>query len=252
MLPAGIVAHSRPRNAQSVSVAVVVTPRANAAGLDSAITKCERSRRNNPPKPTRISGRTFNTVVTTCTWPALRTLRRFTTVSSQTVAMASSAADCRVPDERRHKRIEITDERNRQRRVRGPGRNPVAPRDQKTREIAKGRPRVGVRTTCGRIGCGEPREHERQQQGAASRDDPSDEADAAVGRKRRRQQEDARADHVAHDERDRRPEPERGRILVHTHSRNYVRISPWSRSFERNGAWSNTSVRRERFHRHTR
>src|SRR4030095_16799722 len=93
MLPAGIVAHSRPRNAQSVSVAVVVTPRANPAGLDSAIAKCARSSRNNHPTPTRISGRTFSTVVATCTWPALRTLLRLMPVNTHTVAMASVAAD---------------------------------------------------------------------------------------------------------------------------------------------------------------
>src|SRR6266480_8096807 len=93
MLDAGIVAHSRPRNAHRVSVAVVVTPLAKADGLDSVIAKWDGLKKNSPPIPTRISGRILSTVVATWTWPAERTPRRLTAVRSQSAPMASAAAD---------------------------------------------------------------------------------------------------------------------------------------------------------------
>ena len=52
----------------------------------------------------------------------------------------------RVADDRWDERIEVSDEGDRQRRVRGPDRNPVAPRDEETREVSVGLARVGVRT----------------------------------------------------------------------------------------------------------
>ncbi len=93
MLSAGIVAHSRPRNAHNVRVAVAETVRTNAPELLAAIAKCDVSTMNRPPIPITTSGMIFRTVVTSCTRPAARTPRTFSPVSSQRKPIASAAAD---------------------------------------------------------------------------------------------------------------------------------------------------------------
>ena len=105
-------------------------------------------------------------------------------------------------------RIEIPDERDGERRLGRPDRDPVSPRDEKAGEIAERLARVRVGTAGRRIDAGETGEDQREQHRTGRRDAPADESEAAVRRERRRQQEDARPDHVAHDERDSGPEPE--------------------------------------------
>jgi hypothetical protein len=96
ILPAGIVAHSRPRNAQSVSVAVAVMLAATLPAVVSVTVKWDGSNSASPPMPTTASGRTFRTVVTSCTRPAAPTPQTLTPVSSQTVAIAAPAASAGV------------------------------------------------------------------------------------------------------------------------------------------------------------
>jgi len=91
-LPAGIVAVSSPRNAQSVSVTTATTSRPRADVLVSVTTKCAGANAARPAKPMSKSGSTFRMVVVTCTCPAARTPRLFTYVRSQTVATAIKPA----------------------------------------------------------------------------------------------------------------------------------------------------------------
>ena len=96
---------------------------------------------------------------------------------------------------------EVADERDGDRRVAGPDRDPVAPRGLEADEVAERPLGVGVRPTGARQRAPEVGEHERQQHRAGARDEPAEQGDrASRAGERGGQQEDARADHVADDE----------------------------------------------------
>ena len=96
MLPAGIVADSRPRNAQSVSAATAGTLVDSARSPVSATVKCEASKAIIPATPTSASGSSFRSVVTTWTHPAARTPTTLTPTSTHTAAIAAAAARTRA------------------------------------------------------------------------------------------------------------------------------------------------------------
>ena len=132
------------------------------------------SRTNSPATPTTASGRIFRTVVTTCTRPAVRTPRTLTAVSSHSVADGERRRRDGVPDDRGEERIEVADERHRERGVRAPHRNPVAPGDEEPGEVAERLARVGVRTAGRGVQPRQPREDQREQDRAGRRDEPAD------------------------------------------------------------------------------
>ena len=93
MAPAGIVAHSMPRKAQSVSVAVAVTPPAAARMPPAGKGKCDGCSTTIPAIPMTMSGRILRAVVTNCTRAAACRPQMFTAVSSHTIVRAMIAAD---------------------------------------------------------------------------------------------------------------------------------------------------------------
>ena len=103
---------------------------------------------------------------------------------------------------------DVAGERHRHPGVAGPERDPVAPGDDEAGELAEPRLGVGI----GPAGLGhdprQPPEDHRQHQRADRGHRPADERDRPEGGERGRQQEDARADHVADDERGAGDEPE--------------------------------------------
>jgi len=92
-----------------------------------------------------------------------------------------------------------------------PGRDPIAPHHEEGRRLAERGPDIVVRPCRLRKRFGEDREHAGQAERSSNRHDPGDDRIDAVGRKVRGQEEDARPDHVAHDECERDGEAELAR-----------------------------------------
>src|SRR4026209_22516 len=93
MSHAGVVAHSSPKNAHKVSVAVAVVPCASERRLRAVMAKCDGLTKNRPANPTMASGTSLRTAVTTWTRPAAAMPRAFTAVRIHTAAIARMAAE---------------------------------------------------------------------------------------------------------------------------------------------------------------
>src|SRR5437016_4879809 len=111
----------------------------------------------------------------------------------------------------RAERLEISNKRVRDRAVSRTDGQPVAPRDKKSGEIAKPLARKRVRSTSGGIQPREACEDERQRHRPRRRHNPSKKTEAAVRRERGGQKQNARPDHVAHDQRDGNPKTDLAR-----------------------------------------
>ena len=103
---------------------------------------------------------------------------------------------------------DVAGERHRHAGVAGPERDPVAPGDDEAGELAEAGLGVGVRAAGLRHDPRQPAEDHRQHQRTERGHRPADEGDRTEGGERGGQQEDARADHVADDERGAGDEPE--------------------------------------------
>ena len=82
-LPEGMVAHSKPRNAKNVNVAVVVIAAKSELPLMLKGTKFFNRIKNKPPTATSNSGIIFKTVVINCNLPDVTIPNVFIQVSSQ-------------------------------------------------------------------------------------------------------------------------------------------------------------------------
>ena len=114
--------------------------------------------------------------------------------------------------QRRPEHRQVAGERDRDGRVARPGGDPVAPRRLEPDEVTECPMRVGVRSTGLRIRAPEGGEDRREEHGADPRQCPRQQRSGS-GRERDRrerggEQEDARTDHVADDQRRRRRKPE--------------------------------------------
>ena len=105
---------------------------------------------------------------------------------------------------------EVADERDRDGRVAGPDRDPVAPGGLEADEVAERALRIGVGTAGARERAAEVGEDQREQDGAGAGEGPADHRNGSgLGSERGGKQEDARADHVADHERGGHPEAHR-------------------------------------------
>ena len=69
----GMVAHSKPRKAKNVNVAVALIAEKKDPPLELNGVKFLMSKKNSPAMATRINGMTFKIVVTNCNFPEART-----------------------------------------------------------------------------------------------------------------------------------------------------------------------------------
>ena len=211
MLPAGMVADSRPRNAQSVSVAVAETrpTSARSAGLRDGEVRWRRTRTGRPT-PTSTSGSSFRTRRHDLN-PARRPDAdgRSRRSVPRRAAIAAARRQRASRDEAGNERVEVADEGDSERAESRPDRNPVAPRDEKRRQ--------GRRTPAGCRRTGPPAagsSRDSRAKTSASRIAPPADTSQPTrlsppnGASDGGQEEDARADHVAHDQRDSHPEAE--------------------------------------------
>ena len=124
--------------------------------------------------------------------------------------MPTSAASRLLSPSSGQKTVGVGDEGDGDRRVTRPDGDPVAPRRLEADEVAERAARVGVRAAGARQRAAEVGEHEREQDRARAREHPGEDRDRAGGAGQRGgQQEHARADHVADDERRRHPQAHR-------------------------------------------
>ena len=163
-----------------------------------------------PPTPTTTSGRSFSAVVTICT--------RAGDADARDVDPDHQPDDRRPPSRRPiagvrtsrgNERIEVADTRNRQGGERADNGEPVSPRDEKAGDVAE-RVRACRRTVRPRPDGGRASRANTSASATAPAADTTQPARLrpTIGSKRRRQQEHARTDHVARDDRNGGPETE--------------------------------------------
>ena len=217
-LPAGTVADSSPRNAHSVSAADAVTA-ARLSGCGSTRMTDASPLPSSTIASTTIAsnGITLSTVVTICTTPICRTPRQLRNVRIQMIAHETIAGPADGLLDRRNELGQVRDRAGHDRGVADPDRHPIAPGRQESRRFAERLARIDVRSGGVRIRPGQSGKNDGEQDAASRGDQPAEDAVHAIRRERCRQQEHARTDHVADDQRQAHPEAEaaRGRRFAH-------------------------------------
>ena len=161
-----------------------------------------------PSVPISTSGTSFSTVVTICTTPASATPRMLTSVSIQMASRATARLESGRNRDGWEQKADVAGQRHRNAGVAGPERDPIAPGDDEAGELAEAGLGIGIGTARLHHDPRQAAEDHRQHQRTERSQRPAGQRDRTEGGERGRQQEDARADHVADDQRRAGGEPE--------------------------------------------